>query len=96
MAQSCRLRNGIRKLIRRHDRSALRLITSGVACWLTELHFEGHAAYARDLHKFRVVDVVLPWLLADCGVNVTLKRYYPKYGLTLSWDGFWSNCLTQI
>ena len=53
-----------------------RLISSGIGCWLDRLYFEGHAAYASELHRYRAVDVVLPWLLRDCGVIVLLERYY--------------------
>ena len=53
-----------------------RLIMAGVGCWLDKLYFEGHAAYAPELHRYRAVDVVVPWLLESCGVNVTLERFY--------------------
>eukprot|EP00747_Dinoflagellata_sp_TGD_P008846 gnl/TRDRNA2_/TRDRNA2_118452_c1_seq2.p1 gnl/TRDRNA2_/TRDRNA2_118452_c1~~gnl/TRDRNA2_/TRDRNA2_118452_c1_seq2.p1 ORF type:complete len:169 (+),score=12.84 gnl/TRDRNA2_/TRDRNA2_118452_c1_seq2:48-554(+) len=52
------------------------LIVNGVACWIDRLIFEGHAMYFREMHKFRAVDVVLPWLLSACGVEVQLVRYY--------------------
>eukprot|EP00293_Proteomonas_sulcata_P012991 CAMPEP_0184292272 /NCGR_PEP_ID=MMETSP1049-20130417/4084_1 /TAXON_ID=77928 /ORGANISM="Proteomonas sulcata, Strain CCMP704" /LENGTH=110 /DNA_ID=CAMNT_0026599987 /DNA_START=1 /DNA_END=333 /DNA_ORIENTATION=- len=35
-----------------------RLITSGVACWINNFEFEGHAMYAQQNHKYRPVDGV--------------------------------------
>ena len=43
-----------------------RLITSGAACSLDELHVETHARYAEGLHRFYLLDLVLDWLLQGC------------------------------
>jgi FkbM family methyltransferase len=43
-----------------------RLITSGAACGLAELHVETHALYAPSMHRFYLLDLMLEWLLAGC------------------------------
>jgi adenine phosphoribosyltransferase len=43
-----------------------RLITSGAACSLDELHVETHARYAEGMHRFYLLDLVLDWLLQGC------------------------------
>ncbi|GAB5370602.1 hypothetical protein AAMO2058_001507400 [Amorphochlora amoebiformis] len=54
-----------------------KLINTGVACkYFDVLEFEGHAMYNPKTHHMRPVDVVLPWLLRECGVDVRFESYY--------------------
>jgi FkbM family methyltransferase len=54
-----------------------RMITSNVACsYIDTLQFEVHAMYAVQNHNKRPVDVTVPWLLNDCGVQTDFESYY--------------------
>lgn len=53
-----------------------RMITSGVACWMDVLEFETHAMYHVSNYNKRPVDVVVPWLLRECGVDVVWENWY--------------------
>merc|ERR1711939_1130248 len=48
----------------------------GVACLIDEWAYEAQAMYSASNHKFRSFDVVLPWLLRPCGVDVVVTQYY--------------------
>eukprot|EP00960_Hanusia_phi_P075436 768426-Hanusia_phi.AAC.4 len=59
------------------------MITSGVACWLDYLEFEGHAMYSPQTYKYRAVDAVVPWLLRSCGVQTVRPATHLSLPLAL-------------
>uniref|UniRef100_A0A7S4K0C1 Methyltransferase FkbM domain-containing protein n=1 Tax=Guillardia theta TaxID=55529 RepID=A0A7S4K0C1_GUITH len=64
-----------------------KMITSGVACWLDYLEFEGHAMYSPQTYKYRAVDAVVPWLLHSCGVQTLVQDWYTEdWKVWRSWN----------
>ena len=47
-----------------------RLIMSGLACRLSELHVETHSLFSPELHRFYLLDLMLGWLLEGCRPTV--------------------------
>ena len=54
------------------------MLLKGVACWLDVIELEMHALHHKSNYNKRPADVVLPWLMRQCGVDVRMEAYYPN------------------
>ncbi|GAX77834.1 hypothetical protein CEUSTIGMA_g5276.t1 [Chlamydomonas eustigma] len=70
-----------------------RLISSGVACkFFNVIELEFHALHQKSNYVMRPADVVFPWILRDCGVQVTHSAYYPEEYYNMTMDANCNNC----
>jgi FkbM family methyltransferase len=54
-----------------------RLITTGLACWLDKALIEFHALHHERNYNKRPMDVVFPYMMKQCGVDVQARAHYP-------------------